>query len=351
MKMFLISVLFLLAGCSTDSITDKRANGGNTNSPNESLKLLTCSSSGNGNTLQCTNGQALPLPADMPSSSQCNQCLTTVTNTTQVNVDCPNGLEFNYTLIIGPQGPVGATGATGAQGVQGNQGVAGATGAAGENGVNGTNGTNGAQGIQGVAGPTGATGASCSVAKNNLGQDVITCGNTSQVLGAGCGDEGGCWSFGAQGNVYTLPTTTTSVSTMSTLTPQETTTLTQYNVVNTVSSAGWPGDTSRQNWFGIIFTGYIQVPVCPSNTCIYQLTSDDGSTMYMDGLEIINNDGLHPVTSVNGSVVAAPGWHAYTINYFQGPPTYFALQLSVSVDGGHTFNLVSESDLKYLISP
>jgi hypothetical protein len=197
MKIFILSV-FLLIGCTNgnDTVTDHRT-GTNTPSFTESIKSLTCSSGSSGNTLQCTNGQSLQLPADMPPSSQCNQCLTTVTNTTQVNVNCPNGLEFNYTLIVGPQGPTGATGMTGATGATGATGQTGATGAGGP---------------AGPQGPAGAAGASCSVAQNSLGQDVITCGSTSTVIGAGCGDAGGCWSFGVNGNVYTLPTTTTSVS-------------------------------------------------------------------------------------------------------------------------------------------
>ncbi len=333
-----LAMLAFSVSCGGNTVTDARSSSGPSFNPDakEADYSLTCSTSGSGNTLQCTNGQTLPLPADMPPSSSCNQCLTTVTNTTSVNVNCPNGLEFNYTLIVGPQGP------TGAQGVQGIQGVAG---------VAGTSGATGAQGPAGPTGATGAAGASCSVAQNSLGQDVITCGSTSTVLGAGCGDAGGCWSFGVQGNVYTLPTSATSVSAMAALSPQETDQLTQFNVPNQLSSAGWPGDLTRTTWFGITFTGFIQVPACPSNNCVYQLASDDGSTFYIDGLEIINNDGLHSYSAVNGSVLALPGWHAFQLLYFQGPATNFGLTLSVSTDNGATFSVVPQASLKYLISP
>jgi hypothetical protein len=151
------------------------------------------------------------------------------------------------------------------------------------------------------------------------------------------------------GNVYTLATSTTSVSAIASLTPQESVTLTQFNVPNTLATAGWPGDTTRQTWFGVQFNGFIQVPTCPSYNCVYQLASDDGSTLTIDGLEVINNDGLHPMTAVNGNVLAMPGWHTYTLNYFQGPATYFGLQLFQSVDNGATFQLVPQASLKYEI--
>jgi hypothetical protein len=335
MKVYLFALLTVLSiSCtsSQDTVTDQRTGTTPTNGTTESL---TCSSSSGGNTLQCTNGSTIPLPADMPPSSQCNQCLTTVIGT-KVSVNCPNGLQFSFQEIIGPSGPTGATG------LQGIQGVAGATGATGQTG---------ATGATGSQGPAGAAGTSCTIAKNSLGQNVITCGNTSEVIDTGCGDAGGCWSFGVQGNVYTLPTSATSVSAMSSLTPQETVTMTQFNVPNQNDAAGWPNDSTRVTWFGITFTGYVQVPVCPSNSCVYQLASDDGSTFSMDGVQVINNDGLHAMTTVNGVVAAMPGWHAYTLLYMQGPATNMGLTLSVSVDGGTTFNLVPVSDLKYLISP
>ena len=63
----------------------------------------------------------------------------------------------------------------------------------------------------------------------------------------------------------------------------------------------------------------------------------------------INNDGLHSPASKVGSVLAAPGWHMYTLDYWQGPATQIATALELSVDGGITYTVVPKDRLKYEI--
>ena len=46
--------------------------------------------------------------------------------------------------------------------------------------------------------------------------------------------------------------------------------------------------------------------------------SDDGSRLYIDGKEVVDNDGTHPVTEKSGSVELSAGDHPIEVTFFQG---------------------------------
>ena len=58
-----------------------------------------------------------------------------------------------------------------------------------------------------------------------------------------------------------------------------------------------PGDT---NTFSIRYVGYIQIDTPGSYT--FYTSSDDGSKLYIDGTEIVGNDGLHGMQERSGTV-------------------------------------------------
>ncbi|KAJ9443883.1 hypothetical protein DIPPA_31763 [Diplonema papillatum] len=62
-------------------------------------------------------------------------------------------------------------------------------------------------------------------------------------------------------------------------------------------------------------SGYLLVDVAGSYT--FYLTSDDGSRMYLDGNEIINNGGTHGEKTVEATRVLEPGMHEVRIEYFE----------------------------------
>lgn len=202
------------------------------------------------------------------------------------------------------------------------------------------------QGPPGRDGRDGRDGGSCRVAKNSIGQTVITCDNGSEEILSGCGG-GGCWSFGAKGNVYTIPQSTTASPNFSAMVPEETVKLDNFKEFNRQSSLGFPNLPHRLTWYGVQFKGFIELPACLNNKCYLRLTSDDGSKLSIGGQSIVNNDGLHAPLAKIGSVNALPGWHSYQIDYWQGPATQIALGLELSIDGGLTYVLVSKDQLKY----
>jgi len=90
---------------------------------------------------------------------------------------------------------------------------------------------------------------------------------------------------------------------------------------------GFPGITSRTEWFAIYYHGRFRVQVADYFT--FKLISDDGSLLYVDGHLIIDNDGGHPPASKLATVPLAAGEHLLNVEYYQGPRDRIALQLFV----------------------
>ena len=95
---------------------------------------------------------------------------------------------------------------------------------------------------------------------------------------------------------------------------------------------GFPGITDRFAWFGIFYTGrfFIDVP----GEYEWELKSDDGSRLWIDGKQVIDNDGVHGFSPRVARVQLAEGPHDMRLWYFQGPPTEIGLQLRVQVAEG-----------------
>ncbi|MFA5203822.1 MAG: PA14 domain-containing protein [Lentisphaeria bacterium] len=65
----------------------------------------------------------------------------------------------------------------------------------------------------------------------------------------------------------------------------------------------------------LLFTGDFNVPVDGAYT--FWLTSDDGSRLWLDGTQIIDNDDSHGVTEVAGTATLAAGLHPFGLAYFE----------------------------------
>jgi len=361
MKRFLPLVLtaFFALSCgtaddqSTRTITPPTKDNQDPNDPAllEGMNLK-CSSSASGDALICTSGQTLPLPPTFPNSKDCNNCLTKIVNGI-AKVECPNGLNFEFTLIKGDKGDVGSKGDKGGSCSVGTDGWVRCTDGTSYKllqGPKGDTGSKGDKGDVGSKGDKGDKGGSCRVSKNPQGLAVIKCDDGSEQILTGCGG-GGCWSFGAKGNVYTIPTTTTVLPNLTAMTPEESVTVPRFDEFNRNWALGFPGLPHRLEWYAIRFTGFISVPACPANKCWFKLTSDDGAIFSISNYSVVNGDGLHPPKAGVGSILALPGWHAYTIDWFQGPRTQIALALEVSTDNGLTYRIVDQNELKFLINP
>jgi len=90
---------------------------------------------------------------------------------------------------------------------------------------------------------------------------------------------------------------------------------------------GFPGITSRTEWFAIYYHGRFRVQAGDYFT--FRLISDDGSLLFVDGHLIIDNDGGHPPGSKLATIPLAAGEHLLNVEYYQGPRDRIALQLFV----------------------
>merc|ERR1712130_409181 len=87
------------------------------------------------------------------------------------------------------------------------------------------------------------------------------------------------------------------------------------NIYHTSSSQ--PFMTSgRYSYVGALFTADLEFP--SSGEWTLYTTSDDGSKLFVDGVEVVNNDGLHGMQEKSGTVnVSAGDVKRFVVSYFE----------------------------------
>jgi outer membrane protein OmpA-like peptidoglycan-associated protein len=94
---------------------------------------------------------------------------------------------------------------------------------------------------------------------------------------------------------------------------------------------GFPGVSKRFEWFGLLYTGKFQVQKPGKYRWIVE--SDDGSLLWVDGKEVVSNDGIHSAKREEGEIELAAGPHDLKVWFFQGPATELGIQLFVQAPG------------------
>ena len=126
-----------------------------------------------------------------------------------------------------------------------------------------------------------------------------------------------------RGTVYRLPKNTGALPDFRHLRP--------VGVLYT-TALDYPIKPYGDEWFAIDYQGafYITKP----GKYYFRLTSDDGSQLFIDGKQIINNDGIHGDQTEEGSLRLETGSHQLRVAYFQGPVPYISLVLEVEPPRG-----------------
>ncbi len=90
------------------------------------------------------------------------------------------------------------------------------------------------------------------------------------------------------------------------------------------------GPFGMRDEFAASFRGCIKIGI--PGTYTFYLTSDDGSKMWMGGVQLIDNDGVHAARERSANVTLAEGWYSLRVDYFEltGPAT---LRLEVAGPG------------------
>jgi outer membrane protein OmpA-like peptidoglycan-associated protein len=139
--------------------------------------------------------------------------------------------------------------------------------------------------------------------------------------------------FALQGRVYFIPENSEQLPDFSRLRPQGTISTTMLNIQPQSFTVGFPGVTDRFEWFAIDYQGRIMLP--QAGTYTFRLASDDGSKLFIDGREIIDNDGIHGTNQLDAEATLTAGMHDVRVQYFQGPREEVALMLEWGPDADH----------------
>jgi hypothetical protein len=186
-------------------------------------------------------------------------------------------------------------------------------------------GPNGGQGPAGEPGPTGAPGPAATPSPTPTETAVQTMVDTENQYRLSVGQE--ALTPGLDCNLYTVPATTTGIlaATNGGTAP----------VLTSVGSFGYQGIFNQpngptsaglnvlptglqsvyQSWYVLKCTG--DLVVSDDNWHEFDVNSDDGSNLYVDGL-LINNDGLHGAQDKAASKYLKYGFHSFELDYLQG---------------------------------
>lgn len=66
--------------------------------------------------------------------------------------------------------------------------------------------------------------------------------------------------------------------------------------------------------FGVRFSGSVYIPA--DGTWTFSTNSDDGSDLWINGVRVVNNDGLHGMQVRSGTAVLTEGWHDFEVRFF-----------------------------------
>lgn len=135
-----------------------------------------------------------------------------------------------------------------------------------------------------------------------------------------------------RGDFYTLKKGTMALPDFSTMHPKATVFAPVLNVAPQSSADGFTGLTDRNEWFALDYRSTLRV--ARAGAYGFRLSSQDGSRLLIDGVRVIDNDGVHGPVSVQGSALLAAGDHSVEVQYFKGPVWRASLQLYCTAPGG-----------------
>ena len=123
----------------------------------------------------------------------------------------------------------------------------------------------------------------------------------------------GSSGIGLNASYYTLgfsPSTLSDINFSGT--PTATGVIANVNQAST-SGAGWSGGPSDN--FAVKYTASIAIPA--AGTWTFYTNSDDGSKLWIDGTEVVDNDGLHGMRTRSGSITLTAGPHTFEVRGFE----------------------------------
>lgn len=119
----------------------------------------------------------------------------------------------------------------------------------------------------------------------------------------------------------------------------------QYNVPEREFTQGFPEVPNLFEWFGLNTKTTLVVPKAGVYTI--RLVSDDGAKLWIGGVLIINNDGLHETLAKDMQVqFTAAGEYPLVLDYYQGPRYRITLELQWKKPGDAGFAIIPKESFK-----
>lgn len=119
-----------------------------------------------------------------------------------------------------------------------------------------------------------------------------------------------------KGLAYVIPPGTTKMPNLDTMVPFATLFTDDFDIKPQDFHTGFPGVLAQDENFAIRYEGRIQIP--RTGGWMFQIESDDGAILYVDGVKTVDNDGVHTTAKKIGGRSLKAGMHAIRIDYFQG---------------------------------
>ncbi len=85
--------------------------------------------------------------------------------------------------------------------------------------------------------------------------------------------------------------------------------------VNYDSTAGKFADTDLEDYFYVRWTGILRIP--KGGKWTFYTESDDGSRLWVDGKQVVENGGLHAMEEKSGEIELKAGDHEVKIDLFE----------------------------------
>lgn len=85
------------------------------------------------------------------------------------------------------------------------------------------------------------------------------------------------------------------------------------NMPSLGSVARWPGGPASR--YGVRFRGSIIIPT--TGTWSFRTSSDDGSDLWINGVRVVNNDGLHGNATATGTATLTAGTYSFECRFFE----------------------------------
>jgi len=125
--------------------------------------------------------------------------------------------------------------------------------------------------------------------------------------------------------LFVLEPNTSRLPDFSPLTSVKTVCLINLNITDRDFKEGFPGVDGLIEWFALNIRFKLLVP--QTGNYEFFLNSDDGSRLFINEKEYIDNDGTHSQIMRSVVVALTAGTHLVRVPYFQGPRYNIALEL------------------------